>query len=269
MNAQSTVAVSRPAPLDASALRVGPASWLRSFALMLRYELLGARQWAGVMVVVQFMMGAGMAVMYGFFYPEVTPTVALYITTGIPTLALVPMGFVMIPGAIGEQRTSGTFDFLWSLPTPRSAQVSAMLALYTALSMPGAALALVVAAWRYDVDLTLSWMLLPAVLLSAVMAVSVGTAMAMSIASPMLTNLISNALIFVVMLFTPIVFPASNLPDWLMRVHDVLPFHHMAVTIRAGLTDGLVVDVGTSFAVLGAWTVAGAAVTSWMVGRRR
>jgi len=249
-------------------LRHGAANWLRSFRLMLRLEYIGTRQFAAVIVVVQFMMGAGMAVMYGFFYPEITPTTALYITTGIPVLALIPMGFVIVPGGIGEQRTSGSFDFIWSLPVPRSAQVTAMFVMYTSLALPGTVLALLVAMWRYGVTLSISPLIVPAVLLAAVMSVAVGAGMAMAITNPMITNLISNALIFVVMLFTPIVYPASNLPLWLMRVHEVLPFHHMTVAIRSGLTDGLVTGTTTSFLVLGAWTVAGTAVTAWVIRRR-
>ena len=249
-------------------LRHGFANWWRSFALMLRLEYIGTRQFAAVIVVVQFMMGAGMAVMYGFFYPEITPTTALFITTGIPVLAIVPMGFVIVPGGIGEQRMSGSFDFIWSLPVPRSSQVAAMFTMYTSLALPGTVLALLVAMWRYGVDLTVSPLIVPAVLLAALMSVSVGIGMAMAITNPMITNLIANALIFVVMLFTPIVYPASNLPLWLMRVHEVLPFHHMTVVIRSGLTEGLVTGTTTSFLVLGAWAVAGAAVTAWVIRRR-
>ncbi len=251
-----------------AALRRGPANWWHGFRLMLRMEYIGTRQFAAVIVVVQFMMGAGMAVMYGFFYPEITPTTALYITTGIPVLALVPMGFVIVPGGIGEQRMSGSFDFIWSLPVPRSAQISAMFVMYSSLALPGTVLALFVAMWRYGVTLQVSPLIVPAVLLAAIMSVAVGSGMAMAITNPMITNLISNALIFVVMLFTPIVYPASNLPSWLVGVHEVLPFHHMTVLIRAGLTEDLVSGTTTSFLVLGAWAAAGTAVTGWVARRR-
>ena len=242
--------------------------WFRSFVLSMRWEWVGVRQWAVMLVVIQFMMGVGMAIMYGFIYPEITPSTAVYITTGIPTLALVPVGFVMIPGGIGEQRMNGSFDFVWSLPTPRSAQIAATFATYTLLSLPGTVLALLIAAWRFSVSLEVSWLVVPAVLLAALMAVSVGAGMAFLIANPLITNLISNALIFAVLLFSPIVYPASNLPPWLERTHEVLPFHHMAQAIRAGLTDGVVTGATTSFLVLGAWAVAGAATTGWIAHRR-
>jgi hypothetical protein len=49
----------------------------------------------------------------------------------------------------------------------------------------------------------------------------------------------------------------------------MLPFFPMAQVIRGSLTDGLVTGVGTSYLVLGAWTVAGWLATAWVVGRRR
>ena len=162
--------------------RGGVRHWLRSFAFMLRFDYANIRSWAVMIFIVQLMMGVGMAVMYGFFYPDVTPTTALLITTGVPTLALIPLGFVLIPGSVGQQRLEGTFDFIWSLPVPRSAQVAATFALYSGLALPGTVLALVVGCWRYGVSLAVSPLVVPAVLLSALMAVAVGFGMALLVA---------------------------------------------------------------------------------------
>jgi len=38
--------------------------------------------------------------------------------------------------------------------------------------------------------------------------------------------------------------------------------------MRAGLTSGIETQVGTSFIVLAAWTIAGCAMTAWVIGRR-
>jgi ABC-2 type transport system permease protein len=236
---------------------------------MLRFDVAGARQWAPTMAVIQLMMGAGMAIMYGFFYPDVSEATALYIATGTPTLALIPLGLIMIPASVNQQRLEGTFDFIWSLPAPRTAQAASTFLLYTLVSLPGMVLALVVATLLYGVQLNVSLLIVPAVLLCALMAISVGFGMALAIPNPMVVGLITNSLIFVVLLFSPIVFPPSHLPDWLFTLHQFLPFYNMAVVIRAGLTVGLVSDLARSFLVLGAWTVAGWAMTGWVIGRRR
>ncbi len=248
--------------------RSGIRYWLASLNAMMRFDLARARQWAALMMVVQMMLGAGMALMYGFFYPRMTYSTALYITTGTPTLALIPLGFVMVPASVGRQKLEGTFDFIWSLPVPRSAEAVATFLLFTLLSLPGAVLALVVASWRYGIRLSPSPQIVPATLLCALMAVSVGFGMALAIRNPLLINLITNALIFVVLLFSPIVFPPSHFPAWLLTVDQALPFYNMAQVIRAGLTTGLVTDLTRCYLVLFGWTIAGWAMTAWVVGRR-
>jgi ABC-2 type transport system permease protein len=253
----------------AGELRAGARHWLRSFALMLRFDWGRARTWAPMMAVIQLMMGAGMAIMYGFFYPHVSQETALYIATGTPTLALIPLGLVMVPGSVAQQRIEGTFDFIWSLPSPRTAQAVSTFALYTLLSLPGMILALLVAVWRYGIHLSVSWAVVPASVVSALVAVTLGFGLALSIKSAIVMNLITNALIFMVLLFSPIVYPATNLPTWFQGVHEVFPFEHMATVIRAGLTDGLVTDVARSYEVLLAWIVVGCVLTASVIGRRR
>ncbi|MGE5287466.1 MAG: ABC transporter permease [Micromonosporaceae bacterium] len=268
MSTAQDAAASPPVRL-ATTTRSGAGYWLASFRSMTRFDLGRARQWAAMMMVIQIMMGAGMALMYGFFYPRVTPTIALYIATGTPTLALIPLGLVMIPASVGQQKLEGTFDFIWSMPVPRSAQAASTFLLYTVLALPGMVLALAVASWRYGIHLSINPQIVPAATLCALMTVSVGFGMALAIHNPLVTNLITNTLVFVVLLFSPIVFPPSHLPGWLFAVHRVLPFYNMAVVIRAGLTSGLVTDVTRSYLVLLGWTAAGWLMTASVVGRRR
>jgi ABC-2 type transport system permease protein len=127
---------------------------------------------------------------------------------------------------------------------------------------------LLLAVWRYGVSLSVSPMVVLAVLLTSVMAASVGTGLAHGIRNPIITNLATNAIVILVLLFSPIAFPRSQFPTWLANLHEVLPLYHMGVVIRAGLSNGLATDVGLSYLVLIAWTCAGWAVTATIIGRR-
>jgi len=135
--------------------------------------------------------------------------------------------------------------------------------------VPGIVATLALAAWRYGLTLTVSPMAVPALLLSSLMATAVGFAMAQLIARPVVTNAIVNALIFVVLIFSPVEFPISRLPLWLADVHRVLPVYYLGQVLRASVTQGLVSNVALSYAVVAAWTVAACAGTAWAVGRRR
>jgi ABC-type polysaccharide/polyol phosphate export permease len=101
------------------------------------------------------------------------------------------------------------------------------------------------------------------------MATSVGFGVAHGVENPMVINFITSMIIFFVLLFSPIVVPITQFPDWLASAHRVLPFYHMSVVIRDGLSNGMVTDVAVSCGVLGLWTLGGWTATAWVVGRRR
>lgn len=263
----SAVVTARP-DRSGAGLHSGPAWWTRSYILALQFDLANQRAWLPITVVLQVLLGAGMAMIYGFYVPHLPKVALLYLVTGAPTLSLIPAGLVLLPALVGMQKTAGTFDFLWSLPIPRPVGIASTLTISSLIAIPGIITTLLLAAWRYDVQLAVSWTVLPAFLLCSLMCASVGLGMAHAIKNPVVTNLITNVLVFVVLLFSPISFPKSQFPTWLADVHEVLPFYHMATVIRASLTTGLVSDVWVSYAVLGAWTVAGWAAAAWVVGRR-
>jgi ABC-2 type transport system permease protein len=250
-------------------IRRGAGYWWDSFVSMLRFDMASLRETLPAVAVLQILMGAGMAIIYGFYFDEIPEIAATYIVTGTPALAIVPVGMALVPGVVMQHKLDDTYDFLWSLPVPRLTIAASNFALFTSLTLPGAMVALVVAAWRYDISLAVSWSIIPALLLASLMANSVGFGFAHAISEPRLTNLIVNMIIFLVLLFSPVAFPITNFPDWFASVHRVLPFFHMANVVRGGLTEGLVDGLVTSYAVLSAWMVGSWVLAGWVVGRRR
>jgi ABC-2 type transport system permease protein len=250
-------------------VRSGFGFWLDGYLSMLRFETKSLRRYLTLGVVVQVLMGAGMALMYGYYFGDLTPVQQTFIVTGIPALALVPVGFAMVPASIMDHKIRNTYDYVWSLPVPRAASAAATFTVFTAIAIPGAVVAIVIATMIYDIDLQVSWLVIPAILLTSAMSTSVGYAIGHVIPEPRITNLITNLVIFLVLLFSPIVVPIEQFPDWWASVQRVLPFWHMSVVIRDGLTDGLVTDAATSYLVLTVWTVFAWAAAGWVVARRR
>lgn len=253
---------------DQRLVRHGVSYWLESYRSMLRFEAINLKAFLAYSLVIQTMTGAGMAYLYGFYMGDLPQIARLYIVTGIPALALVPLGLVMVPATIMIHKIRDTYDFVWSLPVPRLTSAAATFTLFTILAIPGTGLALVLADSYYDVGLTWSWTIVPAVLLTSLMSTSVGFAVAHAIPNPRMTNLFTNLVMFLAILFAPIVVPIEQFPDWWAAVHRVLPFYHMAQVLRDGLSNGLVESVGQSWAVLSAWTLGAWTLAGWVVGRR-
>lgn len=249
-------------------IRHGLGFWLRSFALMVSWEIRSLRLVLPLAIVVQVLIGAGLAVGLGLLMGDIPTEPALYLATGVTVVSMITLGFVLAPQLIAQQKMSGVYDYLWSLPVPRSTSVAASLLVNALIAVPGMVLALLVAAWRFHLHLAVNPLVVPATVLTLVMAASVGFALAHAIPNPLVTNLVTQVLVFFILLFSPIYYPPDRLPGWLAAIHRVLPFQHAANVVRAGLTEGLATHVGESFVVLGAWALASWLVTAWVVGRR-
>jgi ABC-2 type transport system permease protein len=241
--------------------------WLRSYGLLLRWTLLRQRTLLPLMAVVQTLIGGGVVIGFSFLAPEVDPVTALYLATGAPTVVVIVVAMVAAPQVVAGQKQQGIFDYYRAMPVPRLAMLSADATVWVGLSIPGIVLALAIAAWRFDLDLTVSPLVLPAFLLVAVTGVAVGYGIAYA-CRPQVTNLITQIVVFIALMFAPVNYPADRLPDWLATVHEWLPFQYMAQAVRETLD---VPAAGVSmqpFAVLAVWGVAGLAITYRIMTRR-
>lgn len=241
--------------------------WLRSYGLLLRWTLLRQRTLLPLMVVVQTLIGGGIVIGFSFLAPQVDPVTALYLATGAPTVVVIVVAMVVAPQEVAGQKRQGIFDYYRAMPVPRLAMLSADATVWVALAIPGILLALGLAAWRFDLDLSVSPLVLPAFLLAAVTGVAVGYGIAYA-CRPQVTQLFTQIVVFIALMFAPVNYPADRLPAWLATVHEWLPFQYMAQAVRETLD---VPAAGVSmlpFAVLAAWGIAGLTVTYRIMTRR-
>ena len=220
-------------------------------------------------IMVQALSGAGIVLGFGLLIPEMNQETAQYLSTGAVVVTLVLVGLVLGPQLVAQQRMQGSYDFMWSLPVPRTASSAAWLSLNVLIAVPGMAAAILTAALRYGVVFDIGFMVVPAVLFTLVTGTLLGYAIAHAVPNPEVTMVVSQVLIFVIFGFSPISFPAENLPIWLASAHEYLPFEHMANTVRGSLVDGLAIDLGRSYLVLSIWAIAATAISAAVLGRRR
>jgi ABC-2 type transport system permease protein len=243
------------------------AKWFRSYFLMLKWVFLSNRPWLSLNLAVQLGIAVAFIFGIGYFYPTVSPTIAKFLTTGSPTIVLLTVGLVVVPQVIASMRSEGTFDYVWSLPVPRMAHIAADASNMFGTMIPGILLSVILGKYHFGFDLQVSWLVIPAVLLIASCATFAGYSIAFAVPKPMMTNIITQLMIFFVMMFSPVMFPSAQLPGWLQGLHKVLPIQYMADLMRGTLTD-LPVNIGLAFTVVGAWFVAGFTCTYLLVRRR-
>ena len=112
--ARTAVPTVRASPL------AGLGHWLRSFGLMMSYEFRRTRVFLPLALAVQVLIGSGLVIGFGLLLGEIPPTAALYLSTGVTVISMITIGFVLAPQLIAQQKIAGTYEYLWSLPVPRT-----------------------------------------------------------------------------------------------------------------------------------------------------
>jgi ABC-2 type transport system permease protein len=242
-------------------------STLRSYGLLVTWQ---ARRLKGVLplaVVVQGLLAFGIVIGYPLLFPSLDRTTTLFLATGAPTITLITMGLVLVPQMVAQAKTEGTLDYMRSLPVPRLLYLLADLTVWLLVVLPGVIFAVVIGNLRFGLDLTVSPLVVPAMLLVALTATAIGYAIA-SLLPAMLANLLTQVLVVFVLMFSPLNFPSDRLPDWLAAIHRVLPIEAMGQVIRGTLAEAAFPLGAGPFLLIGAWCVASLVVTHQVMNRR-
>jgi ABC-2 type transport system permease protein len=248
--------------------RFGRPSWFHGVKAMTRWDLGGLRLVLPLIIVVQILAGVGFVLGISLFFDHIPAPVALYVSTGVVVINLILVGLIVGPQLTADQKLAGTYDYLRALPVPATAAAVAWYAVALIASLPAAVVSLLVAELRYGISFTVTPSIVPAVLLTAYTGTMLGYALSHAIANPMSTRLIAQMLVFFIFGFSPILYPASQQPDWLATINGWLPFEHMATIVRAGLTTGMADDIGRSYVIVAIWGLVGTALAARALVRR-
>ena len=110
--------------------------------------------------------------------------------------------------------------------------------------------------------------MVPALLLVALTGIFIGCTIAHGAPRPQLAHLATQIIVFLIMLFPPVIYSIEQLPDWLAALHRVLPIKYMTDLSRGTLTS-MDINLGLAFGVVGAWCSAAFITTYLLVHRRR
>lgn len=241
--------------------------WLHSYSLLVTWNFLRMRTDLPMFLIVQTVIAVGIVIGFSLLIPDIDPVAALYLTTGAMTISLITVGMVIAPQVVSYRKQQGVLDYQRSMPVPRLAMVAADATIWVIVALPGLALTLAVAAARFQLDVTVSPWVLPAILLVSAASAGIGYCIAYAV-KPVLVGVTTNVILIVALMFAPVNYPAERLPDWAVAIHQWLPFQYMAQAMRETIDTspaGLPLD---PFLVLGTWAVLGLAITSRVIARR-
>ena len=228
---------------------------IRQTLLLAQWQFRRQSQALPLVIVVQVFLSIATVLGYGLLIGNPSPEFALYLATGAPTITLISVGLIMTPQVVAQSKTEGSLDWMRTLPVPRPLFLFSDLLVWSLLALPGMVLGVVAGVLRFHVTLSIAPWIVAAALLVSVTSAAVGEAMA-TLLPPAVAQIITQMLVFIVLLFTPVSFPADRLPAWLATAHEYLPVEPMAQLIRAGLAQDHFSMPGRALVVLILWCVA-------------
>jgi len=228
---------------------------LRSYPLLMAWSWLSNRPLIWFRGAVQILMTIGFVIGLSFIFPDITPPIARHLVTGAPTLILLTMGLVFVPQMVASDRLRGTYDFMLSLPVPRMALLASDATIFFLLTLPAIIIALWIGSVYHDFTLQVSPLVIPTFMFISITGTFVGYALALAVPRPQMATVATQIILFIITLFSPVIYPVEQLPDWMAAIHRVLPIQYMADLSRGTLSD-IDVNMGLAFAVTGAWCVA-------------
>lgn len=228
---------------------------LRTYPLMMTWSWSSSRPWMSLLGAINILMPVAFVIGVSFWFPNITPSIARHLITGTPTLILLDMGMNIVPQMVASGRLQGTHDFMLSLPVPRMALLASDATIFFLLTVPGIIFALILGSVYHDFTLQVSPMVIPAFILISITGTFVGYAIALGVPRPRMAGVASQFMLFFIVFFSPVIYSAEQLPDWLAAIHNVLPIKYMADLSLGSLSD-IDVNMGLAFTVTGAWCVA-------------
>jgi ABC-2 type transport system permease protein len=234
---------------------------------MMAWSWNSSRPWMALLGVINILMPVAFVIGISFWFADITPSTACYLITGTPTLILLDMGMNIVPQMVASERLQGTYDFMLSLPVPRMALLASDATIFFLLTIPGIIFALILGSFYHNFALHVSPLVIPAFILISITASFVGYAIALWVPRPRMAGVASQFLLFFIVFFSPVIYPAERLPDCLAAIHNVLPIKYMADLSRGSLTD-IDVNMDLAFSVTGVWCIA-SFLLCYLVMKRR
>lgn len=163
-------------------------------------------------------------------------TSLLYIISGSMILTLASDGIYGMAIKLGEMKYENTLIYYISLPINRFAFILALILSRLIVTVPGMIAPLIFGTLFYDFDVHLSlWLVLLVPAISISFAI-LGLVIGVWVKSLNLIQLIVNALLFVILMASPVFMPMEALPLPLRVIGYFMPMTYASSALRDGIT---------------------------------
>lgn len=246
-------------PSPANPVRItGFQKFLVDFKYLLLEQVLEIREtwyWHiafAIMLPVAFVFG------FGRIGGENTSSAQLiYIISGSAIFTVANDGLFVMASRIGVMRRDGILIYYASLPISNSAFLISLMISRLLITLPGMIVPIIFGAWLYHIPLSFNLWILILLPIAGLALSSIGMALGILIENLEILHMITNILMFVLVMATPVFIPMDALPLPLQIFGYFMPPTYAAQALRSALLGTVDSVFYLNVAILSVMTIAG------------
>ena len=205
---------------------------MTQFFYLLRWNFLRQKNLFILFTLAQVLLSVSLLFGYPLVIGKMDTTTAYYLASGSVLMGVISIGCTISSPVIANAKSEGHVDYIRALPIPRILISLADLCIWLIAILPGVFFSFLLGCLRFSVQLNLSILSVFVMLLICLTMISLGFSIAY-IFSQNIVTLMSQLILMIGLMFSPIMYPASRLPDWINHLYHVLPFVPSVNFLRA------------------------------------
>lgn len=210
-----------------------------------------------------------LAIVYGLalLMPNLTYQDTIYLSSGAITIGIIAVGCVLAAQIVSSAKQDGIVAYQKTLPVSRISIIFADVIIWSLASFPGVVMSCIAAVIRFNITLHVGLVSILMIILTQITMVLIGFSLAYWLSTNAMA-LATQVIMIGGLLFSPITYPASRLPDWLASFYNFLPFVPTGNLIRATLFDFGAFSI-FNLSVIIAWAIVAFVLSVLALVRRR
>ena len=205
---------------------------MTQFFYLLRWNYLRQKDLFLLFTLAQVLLSISLLFGYPLVIGEIDTTAAYYLSSGSVLIGIISIGCTISSPVIANAKSEGHVDYVRALPIPRILISLADLWMWMIAILPGVFISVILGYFRFSVRLNVSVLAVFILFLICLTMISLGFAIAYTF-SPNIVTLMSQLILMIGLMFSPIMYPASRLPDLINHLYHVLPFVPSVNLLRA------------------------------------
>lgn len=207
---------------------------MKKLLFLIQWNYLRQKNLFILFTLAQVLLAISLLFGYPLVIGELDQTTSYYLASGAVLIGIISIGCTISAPVISNAKSEGHFDYVRALPVPRLAISLSDLWMWLIAILPGVIFSILLGYLRFSVKIQISISAIFSLILICVVMISIGFTIAY-LFSPNIVTLMSQLILMIGLMFSPIMYPADRLPDIINSIYRFLPFVPAANLLRTSL----------------------------------